>query len=216
MYDLEQVINERRSTRKFLSRPVPRALLEEALALAQRAPSNSNIQPWRMVFATGAARERLRDALLAEARRLPPRIPPLPEAFQHHRRELGSLVYGAMGIAREDKAARAAAVLRNFEFFGAPLVGIVCMHRDLGPADAVSVGMFLQTLVLLLTAKGLGTCVAVSLAGYPEIIRGELGIAEELSILCGLAVGYADPDFPANHLRVGREAVERNVVFVDG
>ncbi len=215
MYDLEQTIKERHSTRRFLPRPVPRALIDEALALAQHAPSSSNIQPWHMVFAIGAVRDRLKDALLEEARKGPPSIPALPEAFQHHRRELGARVYGAMGVAREDTVARAAAVLRNFEFFGAPLVGFVCMHRDLGPPDAVGVGMFLQTLVLALTARGLGTCVAVSVAGYPEILRAELGIPEELSILCGLAVGYVDTSFPANWLEVGRDAVEEHVVFRD-
>ena len=72
--------------------------------------------------------------------------------------------------------------------------------RDLGPADALSVGMFLQTLLLALTARGLDTCVEVSIAGYPEIVRAQLAIPAELSILCGLAVGYPDPDFPANKL----------------
>jgi hypothetical protein len=70
-----------------------------------------------------------------------------------------------MGIAREDKAGRAVAVMRNFEFFRAPLVGIVCMHRDLGPVDALSVGMFLQTLL-----------VEVSVAGYSEVVRSQLAI----------------------------------------
>ncbi len=215
MYDLEQSITERHSTRMFLPRPVPRALVDEALALAQHAPSNSNIQPWRMVFASGAARDRLKDALLDVARREAPNIPALPEAFQHYRRELGAEVYGSMGIAREDKEGRKVAVLRNYEFFRAPLVGIVCMHHDLGPADALSVGMYLQTLLLALTARGLGTCVEVSLAGYPEVLRRELKIPPELSILCGLAVGYSDPDFPANRLHVDREAIEKSVVFLD-
>jgi nitroreductase len=95
------------------------------------------------------------------------------------------------------------------------LAGIVCMHKDLGPADALSVGMFLQTFVLALTARGLGTCVEVSIAGYPEIVRAQLAIPAELSILCGLAVGYPDPDFPCNKLHVGREAIEKNVVILD-
>lgn len=215
MYDLEGVIKERHSTRKFLSRPVPQALIDEALALAQCAPSNSNIQPWRMVFAAGPARERLKDALLSEAQRQAPRIPELPESFRHYRQELGVQVYGAMGIDREDKASRLAAVMRNFEFFGAPLVGITCIHRDLGLADAVSVGMFLQTFLLALTARGLGTCVEVSVAGYSNVVRSELKIPEELTIICALAVGYSDPDFPANHLHIGREAIEKNVVFVN-
>jgi nitroreductase len=215
MYDLEQTINERHSTRMFLPRPVPRALVEEALALAQHAPSNSNIQPWRMVFVSGSALDRLKNALLDAARRGPPNIPALPKGFQHYRRELGVEVYGSMSIAREDKEGRTAAVLRNFEFFRSPLVGIVCMHHDLGPADALSVGMYLQALLLALTARGLETCVEVSVAGYPEVLHGELGILPELSILCGLAVGYSDPDFAANRLHIGRESIEKCVVLLD-
>ena len=98
-----------------------------------------------------------------------------------------------MGIAREDTAGHAAAVLRNWEFFPAPVAGIVCMHRDLGPADALSVGMFLQTLLLALTERGLGSCVEVSISGYPKIVRAQLAIPTELSILCGLPIGYPDP-----------------------
>lgn len=94
--------------------------------------------------------------------------PSLPELFQHFRRELGAEVYGSMGIAREDKEGRAVAVMRNFEFFRAPRAGIVCMHRDLGPANALSVGMFLQTFLLALTERGLGSCVEVSVAGIPK------------------------------------------------
>jgi nitroreductase len=215
MLDLDQAIRERHSTRMFLPQPVPRELVDEALALAQCAPSNSNIQPWHMVFASGAPRDHLVAALLDEAQRRPPNIPPLPESFQHYRRELGAQVYGAMGIAREDTARHTAAVLRNWEFFRAPLAGIVCMHQDLGPGDALSVGMYLQTLLLALTERGLGTCIEVSVAGYPEIVRAQLAIPTELSILCGLAVGYPDPDFPANRLHIGREAIEKNVVFLD-
>jgi nitroreductase len=198
-----------------LPKPVPRELVNEALALAVQAPSNSNIQPWRVVFASGPTRDRLVAALLEAAHHGAPNIPPLPESFRHFRKDLGAEVYGAMGITREDKAGHDAAVLRNWEFFRAPLAGIVCMHRDLGPADALSVGMFLQTLLLALTARGLGTCVEVSVAGYPEIVRAQLGIPAELTILCGLAVGYADTDFPANRLHAKREPIEKNVAFLD-
>jgi nitroreductase len=190
-------------------------LVDESLALAQHAPANSDIQPWHMVFASGPPRDRLVAALLDAARRRPPKIPPLPESFQHYRRELGAQVYGAMGIAPEDTAKHAAAVLRNWEYFRAPLAGIVCMHRDLGLADALGVGMYLQTLLLALTERGLGTCVEVSVAGYPEIVRAQLAIPAELLILCGLAVGYPDPDFPANCLHVSREPIDKNVVFLD-
>ena len=215
MFDLDQTILERHSTRLFLSQPVPRGLVDEALALAVHAPSNSNIQPWHLVFASGPRRDRLVKALLDEAQRRPPNIPPLPESFKHFRTDLGKQVYGAMGISREDTAGHTAAVLRNWEFFRAPLAGIICMHKDLGPADALSVGMFLQTLLLALTARGLGSCVEVSIAGYPKIVRAQLSIPEELSILCGMAVGYPDPDFAGNKLRVDRETIEKNAVFLD-
>jgi nitroreductase len=212
---LDEAIRERHQTRMFLPQPVPRALVDESLVLAQRAPSNSNIQPWHMVFACGPPRNRRVAALLDAARRGPPNIPPLPKSFEHFRRELGAQVYGAMGIALEDTAKHAAAVLRNFEFFRAPLIGIVCMHRDLGPADALSVGMYLQTLLLAFTERGLGTSVEVSVTGYPEIVRAQLAIQEELLLLCGLAVGYPDPDFPANRLHISREPIDKNVVFLN-
>ena len=106
-----------------------------------------------------------------------------------------------MGIARDDTEGRRIAQLRNWEFFRAPVAGVVCMHRDLGHADSLAVGMFLQTLVLALTERGLGTCVQVSIAHFPDVLREQLDIPDELQILCGLAVGYTDPAFPANQLR---------------
>jgi nitroreductase len=214
MYDLEDAIRQRRSIRMFLpDRPVPRELLQEALELAIRAPSNSNVQPWHLYFASGAARDRLVAALLEAANAGPPKVPPLPKAFAHYRSDTGKVVYGSMGIAREDQEARRAAVLRNWEFFRAPLAGVVCMHHELGLTDALGVGMFLQNLLLALTARGLGSCVQVAIAGYPEVLREQLDIPAELTILCGLSVGYPDPDFPANHIRLGRDPVDQKVVF---
>jgi nitroreductase len=216
MFDLEQAINERSSTRMFLpGKSVPRELVVEALELAIRAPSNSNVQPWHLVLVSGPARDRLVAALLDEARSKPPRVPPLPEVFEHYRHDVGAAVYGSTGIARDDAEGRTIAKLRNWEFFRAPLAGIVCMRRDLHYVDSHGVGMFLQTLVLALTARGLGTCVQVAIAGYPEIVHEQLNIPGELMILCGLAVGYTDPDFPANQLRIDRNAIEKNVVFLD-
>ena len=194
-------------------KPVPRELLDEALALAMRAPSNSNIQPWRLFFAEGPRRERLVEALVERASAGFPATVGLPESFAPQRRELGALVYGSMGVARHDVEGRRIAQLRNWEFFRAPLAGAVCMHRDLGLADAIGVGMFLQTLVLALTERGLGTCVQVSIAHFPDVLCEQLDIPDDLRVLCGLAVGYPDPDFPANKLRIPRNPVEQNVVF---
>jgi hypothetical protein len=109
------------------------------------------------VFGSGAARERLKDALFTAAGHEAPQIPALPKAFEHYRYELGAEVYGAMGIPIAGTARHTAAVMRNFDFFGVRLAGTVCMHRDLGPADALSVGMYLQTLARP--------------DGYPDVVR---------------------------------------------
>lgn len=215
MYDIDETIKARHSSRKFLPRPVPEELLHECLELAQRAPSNSNIQPWRIFIATGAHRDRLKEALLEVAREKAPHVPPLPEHFSHFRKELGAQVYGVgMGIPSDDKEARRAAVLRNWEFFGAPVVAFVCIDKELGPADVLGVGMYLQSFVLALTARGLGACVQVALAGYPEVIYKEFPVPRSLSILCGMSIGYPDPDFPANKLNIGRAPIENNVVIL--
>ena len=216
MTELDKVVRERRSTRLFLrDKPVPRELLDEALSLAMCAPSNSNVQPWRLFVASGPRRERLVEALVEEASVELPVTRGLPETFLPLRQELGALVYGSMGIARHDADGRRLAQLRNWEFFRAPVGAAVCMHRDLGLVDSLGVGMFLQTLLLALAERGLGTCVQVSIAAYPEILRAHLDIPDDLIVLCGLAIGYPDPAFPANSLAVPRNPVEKNVVFLD-
>jgi nitroreductase len=216
MLNLDDAIKQRYSTRNFLPTPVPRELLNEALALAQFAPSNSNIQPWHVTFVSGAPRDRLSSALLEAAKQKPPQgAATLPERFQKRRFELGAQIYGAMGVARGDKAGRRAYVLRNWEFFHAPVAGFVCLHKDLGFPDAIGVGMFLQNFLLALSERGLGSCVQASLAGYPDIVRSHLSIPAELNLLCGMSIGYADPDYPMNKVRAGREPIQNNVAFID-
>nr|WP_082954989.1 nitroreductase [Mycobacterium mantenii] len=212
----DDVVLRRHSTRMFLpDKQVPRRLLQEALTLAMRAPSNSNVQPWHVFLTTGARRERLGAALAAAVRATSPPSLGLPESHNQLRRQLGALLYGAMGVARDDAAGRRTAQLRNWDFFNAPVAGIVCMHRDLGLPDAIGVGMFLQTLLLALTDRGLDSCVQVSTALYPDVARGQLGIPDELVVLCGLCIGYEDPTFVANHLDIPRNPVTDNVVFFE-
>lgn len=216
MTQLEHVVRARRSMRLFhADRPVPRADVVAALDLARCAPSNSNSQPWHLVLASGAARERLVDALVREARVREPDVAALPAEFDRLRFELGEQLYGSLGIARDDVEGRRRAVHFNWRFYNAPLAGIVCMNRDLAHVDSLGVGMFLQTFLLGLTARGLGSCVQVLIAGFPEVIRDALGIPERYAILCGLAIGYPVEDFPANNLEVTRKPVDECVVFVD-
>ena len=217
MAEFGDVVRSRRSSRMFLpDKPVPHELLDEALTLAMRTPSNSNTQPWHLFLATGERRVRLVDALLAAVDAAPPAIGTagLPPQFAHRRRESGALVYGAMGIERDDAAGRWAAQRRNWEFFHAPVAGVVCMHRDFTHVDAMGVGMFLQTLLLALTERGLGSCVQVSISFYPDVLREQLDIPDDLTILCGMSIGYADPQFAANHLDTPRNPIGENVVFL--
>ncbi|KAL7929713.1 Nitroreductase-like protein [Trichoderma chlorosporum] len=213
---LDDLIVKRHSTRGFLNIPIPRSTMERALDLAHHAPSNSNIQPWRVVVVSGHGRDRLSNALLAAASQGKPNIPPLPQAFRHYRSELGHSLYGGiMGIPRDDAAARMAAELRNFDFFGAPTVAIVSMDKELGSADSLSVGMFLQLLLLVLRNEGVESCVQVSVVGYPEVLREELGISAGEEIICAVALGYEDPAYKGNSFRAKKAPFTDISRFVD-
>ncbi|KAH6986825.1 Nitroreductase-like protein [Ilyonectria destructans] len=214
---LDEYITKRHSTRGFLKTPVPRALIEQSLDLAQHAPSNSNIQPWRLVIVSGPGRDRLSNALLAAAASQgKPNIPELPQAFRHYRSDLGRALFGGvMGIPRDDSAARLAAELRNYDFFGAPTVAIVTMDKELGAPDSLSVGMYLQLLLLALDKDGIESCVQVSVAGYPEVLRKELDIPANQEVICGVSLGYPDPAYKGNIFRAKREPFTEVARFVD-
>ncbi len=179
--DLARLIAEPPAARRFLPLPVPREVVDDACALTPSAP-------WRLVFAAGRARDRVKDTLLRVAHR------------------------GAMGIHLRGGAEHAA-ILRDYEFFGAPAIGLVCLQRDLEPADASGLGLYLATLSQALAARGLETCAQLSAARYPDVVRAELDLAPDLAILCGLAIGYPDPDFRSSKSPDGPEATA--VVFID-
>ncbi|KAH8200178.1 hypothetical protein TruAng_005626 [Truncatella angustata] len=148
---LQEAITARHSSRVFLPKPVPRCVLDEALDLARYGPSNTNIQPWRLFVLTGYPLEKLKAAVLAAASATdePLRaIPPLPAHLEPLRKAFGAQVYGTgFGVEWNDKISRRAAVLRMFGFFDAPVAAVVCVDEELGRPDALSVGMYLQTLL---------------------------------------------------------------------
>jgi len=213
----ETLVKDRHSIRVFRQEPVPKELLHESLALAQNSPSNSNTQPWQLYLASGASLERVVKALKEAASVSAPNIPPLPDNFKHYRTEFGKSLYqGGYGISRDDKDARAAAVLRNFEFFGAPLAGVICMDSTLDRWDSMSVGMWLQTFMLALRERGLGSCLQVSVVGYPEVLRKELNIGEGMTLLSGVAIGWPDESNKVNSVIAGREEYENHVIWTEG
>ena len=218
MYDLDQAIRERRSVRGFLSRPVPRELLEEVLGLAQHAPSNCNVQPWRVYLASGDVLGRLRTALVeaANSGEAPVMVAPLDEFVGPYRdKQIACAVelYGKMGIERGDRAGRLRASIRNFQFFDAPHVAYICMAKTFGIGVALDVGMYVQTLMLAMQSRGIGSCAQASLRSYPELVAKHLGIPGDEQILCGLSFGYEDPSVPANQTRQTRDPISSNVFF---
>ena len=212
------IIPERRSTRAFRPEPIARARLVELFAAAQRAPSWCNVQPWRVAITEPPKTRALADAMVAAAKSGFPsaEVPfPLdyPPPYREHRVACGVALYRAMGIARDDKAGRYDAWLRNYEFFGAPHVAIVACDRRLGPYAYVDVGVWLGYLLAEAAAMQIATCPMASVAAYPDALRAQLPIADTDVILFGLALGHADDAAPANRCRTTREPVEANVVF---
>lgn len=219
MHDLDETIRERRSVRGFLPKPVPRETIEEVLELAQHAPSNCNVQPWRVYIASGDARDELRAALVAavtsgKASGAMALVDDFRGDYRDKQVACAAELYGKMGIERGDRVGRLKAMLRNFEFFDAPHVAYVCMAKSFGIGVALDVGMYVQTLMLAMQSRGIGSCAQAALRAYPELVARQLGIPDDEHILCGLSFGYEDVDVPANRTRQPRDPISRNVLFV--
>jgi nitroreductase len=198
----------RRSTRAFLDRPVARPLVEELLALAARAPSGGNLQPWRVDVVAGEALERLKARVRERGADDRPELAispsPWPEPWRGRRFASGEALYAALGIPRDDRAARRAQFARNFEAFGAPVLLVFSLDRIFDRPQWAHLGMFLQTFMLLAEERGLATCPQEAWAGVHRTLGEFLGHGEETIIHCGMALGYADPDHPVNALRTER------------
>ncbi len=210
--ETEAAITTRRSIRGFRPDPVDRATIEHLLDIAARAPSGTNIQPWRVIALAGAPLDDFRAGLAAafeagatsaaERQYYPT---PLPEPYLARRRKIGWALYGHLGIARGETEKMRAHLLRNLAFFGAP-VGLICtIDARLEIGSWIDYGMFLQTLAIAARARGLDSCHMAVFAEFPAVIRPLLGIPAEEQIVCGMAIGVADPDAPANALRTVRE-----------
>ncbi|KAF2164302.1 hypothetical protein M409DRAFT_25181 [Zasmidium cellare ATCC 36951] len=215
---IDSIIRNRHSTRSFRPDPVPRTLLQECLLLAQRgAASNSNIQNWRLTLATGPARERIVKALVHASQTSIPLAHPLPAQFRHHRDNLVQQLYGAQGydvMGEEKRDARQEARMKNYSFFGAPVVGVISMDEELKEVDALAVGLFIQNFILLLSARSLGSCLQVSVTSYPEVLRREFNLPDGRKILCGIAIGWPGEE-RINSVVSEREAIERQVEFLE-
>lgn len=218
--EFDAAVEARRSVRAFRAEPVPRALLEHVLALAGRAPSNCNTQPWLTVVVSGAACERLRERLETDfgAGRVSMDFPfagHYAGVYRERQQDAAERLYSAMGIAREDKAARGAALMRNFCFFGAPHVAFLFLPEWGGVREAADLGMYAQTLMLALSAHGVACCPQTSLSFAADAVREQLGVGSHWKLLFGISLGYEDAAAPANTCRVPRAAHTDSARFVD-
>lgn len=217
----ERIVRNRRSVRGFLPDPVPPAVLREIFELAQQAPSNCNVQPWQVVVASGAACRAISAKLLAAITSGQPvtsdyqRVEEFPGIMRQRQIDTAVRLYGHMGIARDDRAGRRRAMLRNYEFFDAPHVAFIGMDRRFHETVAVDVGMYAQTLMLAMTAHGISSCAQAAISRFPEIIRAQFDIPDDIGILMGISFGYEDTDVPANRTRVPRAPLGELVRFME-
>ena len=216
---LADALRSRRSVRGFLDKPVPEETLKAIFELAQLAPSNCNIQPWKVFVASGEVRDELRRRMVEKVTAGVPMEPDFePNAGKfsgvYRQRQVDCAVelYNNMGIARDDKP-DACAQLRNFELFDAPHVVFIGMEREFGPTVALDVGMYIQSLMLAMTAYGVGSCAQGSMRYFPNDVREIFGEPASTAILVGISFGYEDPDVAANRTRVGRAPLADSVAF---
>ncbi|HKA45751.1 MAG TPA: nitroreductase [Burkholderiales bacterium] len=221
--DVFDAARTRRSTRAYQPDPVPAATIREIVELGRYAPSGSNIQPWRVHVLTGATLRRvgaaIRKAFVDEEpghkRDYDYYTDPILEPYLARRRQCGWGLYGTLGIGRGDRAKSKAYRASNYDFFGAPVGLIFTIDRKLEKGSWLDYGMFLQTIMLAARARGLHTCAEAAIASYPDIVRRELGIANEWIVICGMAMGYRDPDAVINTFQPPRIKVEDYAVFLE-
>ncbi len=197
----------RRSIRAFRPDPVPQADVERLLDIAARAPSGTNMQPWRGYAVTGEPMRALSAALVAEhmaGRHGESEYRYYPEAFFEpylsRRRKVGWDLYGLLGIARGESEKMRAQHARNFTFFGAPVGIIFTIDRRLEIGSWLDYGMFLGNVTVAARGMGLDTCPQAAFASHHRVIRAHLPIPEEEVVVCGMALGRADPEAPENTL----------------
>ncbi len=214
-----EALATRRSIRAFTDQPVDRAIIERVLAKAQRAPSGGNTQPWHGIVLTGAPLQRLFDrvaqdlpkgraAFAPEYHVYPPE---LDGAYELRRRGVGEDMYGALAIPKDDKAQRLMWFARNFQAFGAPVLMLIHTPKYMGPPQWSDIGMWLQSIMLLLREEGLDSCPQEAWAVYSKQIREVVDIPEDHIFFCGLAIGYRDPDAPVNRFPVARAPIDEAV-----
>lgn len=221
---VRDAVFHRRSIRAFTDRAVDHEVLAQALRDAAYAPSGGNVQPWHVVVVRDRAMTELKRRMTT--RLADPEAPepapefaiypqPLKSPYRERRFRNGEQMYELLGIPREDRSSRLRHFDRNYLFFDAPVGLFIYIDRDMGLPQWADLGIFLQTLMLLLTEQGVDTCPQASWPTYHDTVAEVTEPPEEWLLYCGLAIGYADPERPVNELRTERDPLETWCRFLD-
>ena len=222
---VDAAITTRRSLRAFSATPVPRETLEAILAVAARAPSGTNTQPWQVHVLTGAAKAALSteiraaydDPALRATHTEPYAYYPTEwrRPYIDRRRKVGWDLYGLLGIGKADKARMHEQHGRNYSFFDAPVGLIFTIDRVMQQGSWLDYGMFLQNVMVAARARGLDTCPQAAFTQFHRIIARHLGLRDDQTVVCGMSLGHADPAAPENQLITEREPVAGFARFLE-
>jgi len=220
---VDEAITSRRSVRAFLPTPIPAEEIREILEVASRAPSGTNMQPWRVYVLTGKTKQKVAEAVLNSGIRAEKAVwaeykyylDQFFEPYLSRRRKVGFDLYGHLGIQRREVDRMRAQHDRNFVFFDAPVGMIFTIDRRLNKGSWIDYGMFLENIMVAARGRGLHTCPQAAFAPYHEQLRPVLGITPEEIVVCGMALGYEDPTKPENDLRTERAPVDEWATFLD-
>lgn len=217
-----EALRQRKSTRAFLDKPVSREKIIDILKAARHAPSGTNAQPWQVAVVTGAKKEELAAKLTTAFEKhglgsMDYQYYPLKwhEPFKKRRVACGAQLYGALNIDRRDRAERIRQWAANYRAFGAPVMIFFFLDPAMQKGSFLDYGMFIQSVMLAAVDAGLATCPQAALGQYPELIKDSLGYPQDLTLLCGMALGYEDPEAPVNNYRTPREEVENFTKFFE-
>lgn len=215
---VSDAVVKRKSVREFLNTPVSSELVKKLLIKASRAASGGNLQPWKIFVLNGKSMndflkfQRAWDAPEQAAYEIYP--PKLKEPYRTSRFELGEQMYALLGISREDKDARVAQVMKNFEFFGAPCAFFCFVDRQMGPPQWSDLGMFLQTFMLLAQEVGLDTCAQEAWSIKHDSVSNFLQSDEEDILFCGMCIGKKNEDAVINSLISERRPLDTWAKFI--
>jgi nitroreductase len=220
---VDAAITSRRSIRAFLPTPVADATVREILEVAARAPSGTNLQPWKVHVLSGDARRRLSDAILA-AYDDPAERAKHAEEYDYYprewvspyidrRRKIGWDLYGLLEIGKTDKDRMHAQHGRNYVFFDAPVGFIFTIDRVLAQGSWLDYGMFLENIMIAARGRGLDTCPQAAFTQFHRVIKRELALGDHEMVVCGMALGHADPDAVANRLVTVRAPLDEFAKF---